>query len=236
MFRTISSAIVLAALWAADAHALVESKCVSPRGELRGVVEILPDAEAQRRIACTGPYQSEILTQVVDIFPSARALELGLVPQAAMPVLVEGFAVNRTDWLEAFPEHAPVGSAMGILIDILDEANDESLGRGCALWFLVSGTFGPDDPAFLNLNGQPQVFGFLDHDDVGLGEQLMDAQAAIIVGPAPSGDARAASQPVRFALQDGTVVRLEEAQVAFGAMGKEGCWGSVRISIEEPVT
>jgi hypothetical protein len=124
---------------------------------------------------------------------------------------------------------------MGILIDILDEANDEILGRGCALWFLVSGTFSPNDPAFLNFNGQPQVFGFLDHHDVGLGEQLMDAQAAIIVGPAPNGDARAASQPIRFALQDGTVVRLDETQVAF-AMGKEGCWGSVWVSIEEPVT
>jgi hypothetical protein len=135
---------------------------------LRGVVEILPDAESERRIPCNGPYQSEILMQVVDIFPSARALELGLVPQAAMPSLVEGFAVNRTDWLEAFPEHASVGSAMGILIDILDEANDEILGRGCALWFLVSGTFNPDDPAFLNLNAQPQVFGLLDHQDVGL--------------------------------------------------------------------
>jgi hypothetical protein len=235
MSRTISSAIVLAALWATDAHALVESKCVGPRGELRGVVEILPGAESERRIPCNGP-QSEILTQIVDIFPSARALELGLVPQAARPVLVEGFAVNRTDWLEAFPDHAPVGSAMGIVIDILDEANDESLGRGCALWFLVSGTFSPADSAFLNLNGQPQVFGFLDHHDMGLGEQLMDAQAAIIVGPAPNGDARAADQAIRFALQDGTVVRLDEAQVAFDAMGKEGCWGTVKVSIEEPAT
>jgi hypothetical protein len=235
MSRAISSAIVLAALWAANAHALVESRCVGPRGEPRGAVEILPGAEAERRIPCAGP-QSEILTQVVDIFPSARALELGLVPQVAMPALVEGFAVNRTDWLESFLEDAPVGSAMGILIDILDEGNDESLGRGCALWFLVSGTFGPEDSAFLNLNGQPQVFGFLDHHDMGHGEQLMDAQAAIIVGPAPNGDARAANQPVSFALHDGTVVRLDEAQVAFDAMGKEGCWGSVKVSIEEPVT
>jgi hypothetical protein len=235
MSRIVSSAIVLVALGATDAHALVESKCITPEGLLRGVIEILPDADTERRRPCLGS-QSEILTQIVDLFPSQRALQLGLVPAGAAPIAIEGHAVpdaTETVWIRRFPGPAPApDEALGVVIDILDENNDESDGRGCALWFIVTGSYGYDGRiGFHNLDNQPQTFMFMDHSVADL-PNLMDAQAAIIVGPAPDGQARASSTPIRFAMPDGTTFRFDDAQVSYNALGRPDCQGSVEVTVE----
>jgi hypothetical protein len=167
--RTISSAAVLAAtLWSSGAHALVESKCLTPQGLLRGTIQILPNADTERRRPCVG-MQTEVLTEVVDVFPrnrqaEQRAMAFGLVPRAAAaPIVIEGAAVNRTDWLRQFPAHAADGEALGVVIDILEPEDGHFVGHGCALWLVHSGEYEPADPAFHNLNGQPQAFQFTDH-------------------------------------------------------------------------
>ena len=79
--RGITAATVAAfALCSSEAYALVESKCVTPLGILRGLVEILPTAQDERRRPCVG-HQTEVLTQIIDVFPSRQALQVGLVPR-----------------------------------------------------------------------------------------------------------------------------------------------------------
>jgi hypothetical protein len=235
MYRIISSAILLVAFGTTSAQALVESKCITPQGLLRGVIEILPDADTERRQPCQTS-QSEILTQIVDFFPSEEALQLGLVPAGSASIAIEGHAVQgatQTVWIRSFPEGAPApDEVLGVVIDILDENNDESHGRGCALWFIVTGSYGYDGRiGFHNLDDQPQTFMFMDHSIAEM-PNLMDAQAAIIVGPAPDGQARASSIPVRFAMPDGTTFRFDDAEVSYNALGRPDCQGSVNVSVE----
>jgi hypothetical protein len=106
MYRIISSAILLVAFGAIPAQALVESKCITPQGLLRGVIEILPDADTERCQPCRAS-QSEILTQIVDLFPSEEALQLGLVPAGSASIAIEGHALQgatQTVWIRSFPK------------------------------------------------------------------------------------------------------------------------------------
>jgi hypothetical protein len=78
---TLGAGALAAILWSADAHALVESKCVTPAGVQVGKFEYLPDLFAKRRQRCVGD-QSDCRVGDGTAFCrlSARARRLGLVP------------------------------------------------------------------------------------------------------------------------------------------------------------
>jgi len=231
--RALISPVALSlVLWSSAADALVKSECVTPQGILRGLVEILPNADTERSKPCVG-HQTEILTQIMDVFPSPRARQLGLVPASADPILVEGTTANTT-WLTTYPEYSDrdLGNSIGIVLDITRPDDYDHIGGfGCTMWFLNADSWTFDDPGLINLSGRPVIFAFWDHFPIGM-DQIMDAHGVTVVDPAPDGDARMASIPVRIALPDGTIFRFDDATVSYNAMGKKGCWGSVRVTIE----
>jgi hypothetical protein len=247
--RAISAAILLtAALAAADAEAdpRVLSLCLSTGGSLMNGLQVLPSelddrknrrhANGQRLSWSCQADQTEVLVEVVGVFPrTARAVQLGLVPRGSAPILIEDTIPNGSNLRSLFLAPAPARNNVHIILDLALPSDNTTGGQppGCAIWFTTlpdGDTPPPDGLDFLNFNGLVSATSYEDHNNEPGVRGFIDV--ALVVGPAPDGNARIAPEPIRFGLPDGTIVHLENAQVFYNAGDHDGCYGSVEVSFE----
>jgi hypothetical protein len=229
----ISSATIAAFMLCAavpDAHALVESKCITPQGLLRGVIQILPSADIERRKPCVG-MQTEVLTEVVDVFPRTRQAEqrakaLGLIPQAvALSTPIDG---DTPGWvtLHSWPEHDA-----HIILQRNTEEDDIRVGVGCMLWFVV---VSPGLLEKISENAEVEVAGLLPigRIDVSIEDPPFDdILMTELVEMAPPGQTRM-GDTIQLIVDRETIYTFTEPAVAMDAPGHDVCWGSVTVTAE----
>jgi hypothetical protein len=225
-------AAALVAVGSSTAQALVESKCVTSKGEREGRFEYFFDAQITERQRPCRKDQTEVLTRVFDAIAGEKA-KAGLLPEGFTgSILVEGTTENTTV-LERFPDHPVLHEPSGTLVtsdvtlDITEGSEyGEDIPDGCALWFGFRDQFTPENPAFSSLTSRPVFTNFFDHS--GDLTQATDVWYIMLVGPAPLGQARLELGPTYIELPDGTRFRFDDAEVRF----IDECEGSVRVTVE----